>query len=410
MRESVRRLCSPFTESKPSAMATSGSSRLKKVTKDGNGSCDVVNSRSSRNGSSAVVLRTCSVANNRVATAISTTSSSTTNMRMLVTWSETSFEITTPRPCQGEPSRCMTLSRLRFRILEIPGVDGLEARLLDREPEQPAAGRHHRRRSFRPHVAVRGEAPATGAGRLDLLDARHLRQPLGEPLPFRLHLDVEAAAQHLPAELRHRADQRDIALVEQRDPVAHALHPLEQMRGEQNADAAVLELADDLEQLDRRLRVEARGRLVEDRNLRVLHQDLGEPGALAHAAREGLSPLVDHVREPDMDERVVDPPLALGSIQSDEPRGVAHIVGRAEIVIEADLVGQIADPAFDRERLPHGIVAEHAGLPIRDVAQAEQHQDSGGLAGAVRAEQPENLPARDVERDALDDGGPVVAL
>ncbi len=97
-------------------------------------------------------------------------------------------------------------------------------------------------------------------------------------------------------------------------------------------------------------------------------------------------------------------------IQSDQPRRVAHIVGGGEIVVEADLVGQIADPAFDRERLAHGIVAEHAGLPIRDVAQAQQHQDRGGLAGAVRAEQAENLPARDRERNALDDGGPVVAL
>ena len=81
-----------------------------------------------------------------------------------------------------------------------------------------------------------------------------------------------------------------------------------------------------------------------------------------------------------------------------------------EVVVEADLVGQVADPALDRERLAHRVVAEHARLPVRDVAQAEQHQDGRGLAGAVRAEQPENLAARDRERDALDDGDPVVAL
>src|SRR5262249_61771358 len=65
---------------------------------------------------------------------------------------------------------------------------------------------------------------------------------------------------------------------------------------------------------------------------------------------------------------------------------------------------------LDLQRLAHGIVAEPARLAIRDVGQAEQHQDGGGLAGAVRTEQPENLAARHRERDAVNGGSPVVAL
>ena len=102
--------------------------------------------------------------------------------------------------------------------------------------------------------------------------------------------------------------------------------------------------------------------------------------------------------------------LALRALEPDQPRGVAQIVGGGEVVVEADLVRQIADAALDRERLAHRIVAEHARLAVRDLAQAEQHQDGRGLAGAVRPEQPENLAARDRERDAFDDGRPVVAL
>ena len=120
--------------------------------------------------------------------------------------------------------------------------------------------------------------------------------------------------------------------------------------------------------------------------------------------------LVRHIGEPDMVERRPDPLLALAALDAHQPRGVAQVLGGGEIVVEADLVGQIADPALDRERLAHRIVAEHARLPARDVAQAEQHQDGGGLAGAVRTEQSENLAARHRKRDALDDGGPVVAL
>src|SRR5262249_37833380 len=47
---------------------------------------------------------------------------------------------------------------------------------------------------------------------------------------------------------------------------------------------------------------------------------------------------------------------------------------------------------------------------LRDVAQAEQHQDGRGLAGTVRTEQAKNLATRDRERDPLDDGDAVVAF
>ena len=134
----------------------------------------------------------------------------------------------------------------------------------------------------------------------------------------------------------------------------------------------------------------------------LLHQDLGEPQALAHAAREGGDALVGHLVELHALERRGDLPLALGSRDADQARRVAQVVGGGEVVVEADRVRQIADAALDRERLARRVVAEHARGAGRDLAQAEQHQDGGGLAGAVRAEQAENLAARDRERDVVD--------
>ena len=63
----------------------------------------------------------------------------------------------------------------------------------------------------------------------------------------------------------------------------------------------------------------------------------------------------------DMRERCLDLLFALLGFEPDQPRGVAKIVGSAEVVVEADRVGQIADAPLDRERLAHRIVAEHAG-------------------------------------------------
>ena len=76
------------------------------------------------------------------------------------------------------------------------------------------------------------------------------------------------------------------------------------MRRQQHGDVLVLEVADDLQQLDRRLRVETGGRLVEDRDLRILQQDLRDPEPLPHAARERRDPPVGDVVQPDMIERV----------------------------------------------------------------------------------------------------------
>ena len=111
---------------------------------------------------------------------------------------------------------------------------------------------------------------------------------------------------------------------------------------------------------------------------------------------------------PTRSSAVGDPLLAFGLREADQPRGVAQIIGRGEIVVEADRIGQIADTALDRERLARRIEAEHAHLALRDVGQAEHHQDRRRLAGAVGAEQTENLAAPDVERDVIDgDRGPV---
>src|SRR5262245_2553493 len=128
------------------------------------------------------------------ATAVATISTTSTTTRMLVKWSAISLIVTTPKPCRAEPSRRMTLSLMG---LEVAGIDRLERRLLDRQPQQAPAGPDHRRGGFRAHVAIGVEQEPVGPRGLDPLHARDCGDALGEPLPFGLHLDAEAAAQHL---------------------------------------------------------------------------------------------------------------------------------------------------------------------------------------------------------------------
>src|SRR5438477_5605492 len=102
--------------------------------------------------------------------------------------------------------------------------------------------------------------------------------------------------------------------------------------------------------------------------------------------------------------------VAFGGLEADQPRGVAQVIGRAEIVVEADLVGHVTDPALHHERLAHRIMPEHPDLPGRNLREAEHHQDSRGLAGTIRTQKPEDFAARDRERDGFDDPDAIVDL
>ncbi len=114
--------------------------------------------------------------------------------------------------------------------------------------------------------------------------------------------------------------------------------------------------------------------------------------------------------EPHPRQRLGDPLLAHVAAKAHQPRRIGEVLGRRHVVVEADRVGQIADPALDRERLAHRIVARDPHLAGGYLGEAEHHQDGGGLAGAVRPQQAEGLALEDVEVEGVDDDALAVAL
>ena len=113
-----------------------------------------------------------------------------------------------------------------------------------------AASSIARRRRMRPQVL---DAPAE-----HLLDEVDPQQLLGEVLA-----DEPAVAQH-------------------RDPVADLVDLIEEVRHEQDRDAALLQLADDAEELGHLVEVEARRRLVEHEHLDVDRDRAGDGDELLH--------------------------------------------------------------------------------------------------------------------------------
>ena len=101
------------------------------------------------------------------------------------------------------------------------------------------------------------QAIAVAREHFDAMDTRDGLEPIGQALPIGFHLDVEAAAKHLPTEIGHRTHQRDASGVKQRNPVTNALYPFEQMRREQNRNALGLKGANNPKKLGGSVRIES---------------------------------------------------------------------------------------------------------------------------------------------------------
>src|SRR4051794_22379806 len=129
-------------------------------------------------------------------------------MRVLVRWSLSSLRMTTPRPWSAEPSRCMTSSR---HALEVACVDHFQTWRLDREPQQPAAGCDHGRGRIRTHVALGVDAHVIATRGFHGFHPWYGLELVRKSLPFGLDVDIVANAENLAAELAHRAEERNVA-------------------------------------------------------------------------------------------------------------------------------------------------------------------------------------------------------
>ncbi len=94
----------------------------------------------------------------------------------------------------------------------------------------------------------------------------------------------------LSAELLHQLglllDQHDLAVVDDTDAVGHLLGFLDVMRGEDDSDAGVAQPAHDLPHRLAQFDVDARRRLIEKQDLRLVRQSFRDHHAALHAAGE----------------------------------------------------------------------------------------------------------------------------
>ena len=177
-----------------------------------------------------------------------------------------------------------------------------------------------------------------------------------------------------------------------------ALGFVHEVRREQDGLALRQELAQAVPDQVPRLRVEARGRLVEDEELGIVDERARERQASLHAARERADADVALAREPGEVEQT------RNALASSTSRGKAEVAAVDQQVLAHREVGievvHLRHDADANARFARGLghrLADHLDLPAVGIDEAEAAAQRRGLARAVGAEQAEALAAADGE-------------
>jgi hypothetical protein len=181
------------------------------------------------------------------------------------------------------------------------------------------------------------------------------------------------------------------------------------MRGQHYGAAFGVDRAHEVPEVAARLRVERRGRLVEEHQLGVAHQRAGDGQPLLLAAGELLAADVRVLGEPHELEHLAAAGLP-GPVELRERvdlllRG-EELEERRRLELHAEAAGQLGGV---RPRGP----PEEAHGPGVGLAQALDDLEGRGLPGSVGAEDPEELAAFDAEAhpvDGVDLTGPAAAI
>ena len=149
-------------------------------------------------------------------------------------------------------------------------------------------------------------------------------------------------------------------------------------------------------------RVQPRERLVHQEDLRPVQDRGDELDLLLVALRELLGAAAGQLR----DQEPVQPAQGGATREAGglaiEGREVDELVQHRHPRVETALLGQVAPGPAWQVRGRAAVPANLAGVRVQD-PEADPHRR--GLAGAVRAEEPEDLAARDVERQRVERKG-----
>ena len=148
--------------------------------------------------------------------------------------------------------------------------------------------------------------------------------------------------------------------------------------------------------------VDAGGGFVEDQHLGAMEAGGGELQALAQAERERGGGGSRVVLEAEAGEALGEPRRDLRFGHAIEAGVEAQVLDDRQFLPQREALGHVADAGADRDVVGVDRAAEEGRGALAGGEQAGQHLHGRRLAAAVRAEEAEDLAARDLEGDAVD--------
>ena len=190
-------------------------------------------------------------------------------------------------------------------------------------------------------------------------------------------------------------------MVDDRDAVAQALRFFHVVRRQEHRDAPRVHAFDRLPQREAALRVEARGRLVEEEHRRVVRDRARNLNALRHAARELVRESAGALAQPEIGEQLVGAHPRVLRMEAEVHPMHREVLADGERAIERAELRHDADRALHRRRVGAHVDPIHGYASRRrfHAGRADAHRRR--LACAVRSEQPEDLATAHLEVDPL---------
>ena len=158
------------------------------------------------------------------------------------------------------------------------------------------------------------------------------------------------------------------------------------------------------------MRVQPHGGFVQDEHARRAQQGLGEADPLAIPFGQCPDPAAGHVLQTALGQHAGDLRHALERVVQLHPRAEAQERADAHVGVEDDVLREVADLVADLQRRVAQAQAADAHLAARRRKEPGQDAHEGGLARAVRPQQPHDLALRHVERHVVQGADPPVVF
>src|SRR6202521_4692576 len=205
---------------------------------------------------------------------------------------------------------------------------------------------------------------------------------------------------HVP-QLLQAAHGDETAAIDDGQPGAHAFRDLQDVGGEEDRLPFLTKVLEDVLHLTGTVWIQAHGRFVEEEHLWVMEQGGGQRHLLAHAARvAGKEVVAAFVQVEELQQRL-DPAIAKAALDVVEVTRKLEEFPGAQLVVERRGIRHVPDPGLRSLRLGHDVDARHPGAATGGAQQAHQHLDGGRLAGAVGAQEAEQLPRSHLQIQVL---------